>query len=252
MRSGLFDCPDELVPSGTFPLTSHFPSPFECLLVSDRDILLFPVPLCTPCLKLHESPREHWPCEVQWLQSPRCRCLLDAFYIAFRISSRVSFPRCCLLKRPVFVAGIEIIVPYVLLDITPHHFLQSRTTGRFSFLDCILHIQSHEKFQWRNGAVPCTHFPMGLDRELLVMDRSTSSHLVSKPCALSFFNWTLSRSLKSRRASPVPPILKLLLIMQAICLPSRNRLSCCAFVLFFVDSPLEVRGQQLLGSTRNV
>ena len=38
--------------------------------------------------------------------------------------------------------------------------------------------------------------------------RSTFSNLASKPCTLSFFNWILKKSLKSRRASPFPLILK--------------------------------------------
>ena len=38
--------------------------------------------------------------------------IFDRFlHIAFRLSSWVSFPGCCPLKRPVFIAGIEIIVP---------------------------------------------------------------------------------------------------------------------------------------------
>ena len=41
--------------------------------------------------------------------------------VAFRISSRVSFPGCCPLKRLVFVAGIEIVVPDLLLYITANH-----------------------------------------------------------------------------------------------------------------------------------
>ena len=40
------------------------------------------------------------------------------------------------------------------------------------------------------------------------METSTSHHLVSKPCTLSFFNWALNGSLKSRSASPVPLILE--------------------------------------------
>ena len=44
--------------------------------------------------------------------------------------------------------------------------------------------------------------------DLEFMETSTSSHLVRKPCTTSFFNWTLSRSLTSRRASSVPRILK--------------------------------------------
>ena len=71
------------------------------------------------------------------------------------------------------------------------------------------------------------------------MERTTLSHLVSKPCAWSLSNCTLKKSLKSRRASLVPPILKQSQIMQVSCLPFRNRLSCCPFLLFHVDSPLD-------------
>ena len=68
--------------------------------------------------------------------------------IDVRISFWVSFPRCWPLKRCVFIAGTEIIVPYFLLDITADHFFSSRVTGRYSFLDCILHRQSHKRFKF--------------------------------------------------------------------------------------------------------
>ena len=71
---------------------------------------------------------------------------LDRFLcIAFGIFFWVSFPGCCPLKRPVFITGIQMIVPHFLLDMAADHFFQSRITGRFSFLDCILQIQTHER-----------------------------------------------------------------------------------------------------------
>ena len=51
--------------------------------------------------------------------------------IAFGISFGSSFLGCCPLKRPVFIAGIEIIDPCVLIHLPAEHLFQSRITGPF-------------------------------------------------------------------------------------------------------------------------
>ena len=69
-------------------------------------------------------------------------CLLS---ILFEISFGISLVR-CVLKMYVFVADIEIIVPYFLLQILPKHLFQSSMTGRFSFLLRNMQVYCHEDF----------------------------------------------------------------------------------------------------------
>ena len=172
--------------------------------------------------------------------------------IAFRLSFWVSFPGCSL-KRPGFVAGKEIVVPLIfLLDITADNFFQSKLTGRFSFLDCILQIHSRESLQFLREMELFFLYKISdiSSSGILVMERSTSSNLVSKPCTLTFFNCPLGRSLKSSRAWPVPLIVKLSWIVLAQLSSFQESIVLLCLLLYHVDSPLEVSGQQLLESTR--
>ena len=118
------------------------------------------------------------------------------------------------LKELLFIAGSETICRPFNLYAAPHNgetvLSIENNWPVLSFWTVFLQMQGHERFQflevlWR---VSWTQFPICLPREPFVMERSTSSHLVSKPCTLSFFKWSLRRSLKSRRASPVALILK--------------------------------------------
>ena len=136
----------------------------------------------------------------------------------------------CALKRHIIVEGIEIIVlSLFLLHMPANHLLQSNMTGRFSLLDRVLQyhamrcLNSSEKW-----TCFCKSFPILLHRELFVMEKSTSFHLVSNPCTLSLFNWILNKSLKSRRAS----------LVQRFVFPQKSVVMLCSF-LFHVDSPLE-------------
>ena len=76
------------------------------------------------------------------------------------------------------------------------------------------------------------------------------SHLVSKVCALSFFKWTLKRSLKSRRASLVALILKVVTDHVSDLSSFQESIVLLCLFLFHVDAPLEVCNQYLLEGTR--
>ena len=131
--------------------------------------------------------------------------------IACRISFLGSLPSCCSLKRLVFIAGIENVAPFFVRDMTADQFLS--VENNWPLLLFALHpadTAPHEvSIPPSTGAVFVQNCPTCLHRELFVVERSTSSHFVSKPCTLSCFNCTHLRSVKSRRASPVPQILKM-------------------------------------------
>ena len=67
--------------------------------------------------KLHESPREQWTFEVHSVQSPFVRRCLQTSPLPLGFPHKVSFACRCPRKRPVFVAGIETVAPYVLLHV---------------------------------------------------------------------------------------------------------------------------------------
>ena len=150
----------------------------------------------------------------------------------FFVCSWVSFPGICSLKGPVFIAGIEIIVLFLSAQhnggpILSKEFKRSLLRPRLYRADTMPREVSNP---WRHGAVSFHKiYQTYLPRELLSSREVLCSTWYQSLARCHFFNWTLCGSLKSRRASLVPLILNLSLIVQAICHPFRNRLSCCAF-----------------------
>ena len=133
--------------------------------------------LLESCLKLHEPPR--WPSRSTKYNFHVFSVFASILSIAFRTSFWVPFPSCCSFKIPVFVAGIEIVVPYSLLHITANHFFQSSITGRFSFLHCILQIRCHKRFQFLCVMENCLYkYSLKSSCGTVVMERRSSSHLV--------------------------------------------------------------------------
>ena len=154
-------------------MVSPFPSRSECLLVSkvERDLLLFLFPHFFFLIVLEIARISSRTLAFRGsLSTIYMFAVFARFYsIAFRISSWVSFPSSCPFKRPGFVAGIEIMVPCLLLCIPANDFFQSGTTGRFSFLKCILQMQGHERFQFLGvmELVLVRFFTLSLHLELL-------------------------------------------------------------------------------------
>ena len=117
--------------------------------------------------------------------------IFDRFLcIALRISFWVSFSGSCFLKRPVFIAGIEIVVPSFLLNKTAGHSFQSRLTGRFSFLNCILQLQPEAR------AVPALHLH---GAAIFFMNMFTAGHpvlfFIIKPTAVAVLRSLAPRAL---------------------------------------------------------
>ena len=183
------DFPDGLVLSVLslwYLLLHHLWSSFSFYWKGNGN-LFFTFPFCffdKSCLKLHESPREHCPFEVHRVQSPVVRSLLVSFplNLDFRwgsLSKLLPFEGTCLRCRQLCL---------FFLRYTDRRNISYSREHTAASVFCTVHnairyFNSSE--YWSCFYITC---PTCIHQELFFMERSTSSHMVSKRRTLSFCN----------------------------------------------------------------